>query len=302
MYQKENNNNFVKVFWNLLAVVLLLTFFSKSFYNYRLPTVSVSLPQQGKLSFTVNEDAEISYSRVDYIYAEADGRVREILVKSGDNVQNGHGLMKFEVAGTGEIIEIAAKKEGVITSVGVKEGMYVSSMQNTILYSIAELSEEWSVKVFLTEEQLEYVNSGSIVKVQADRWNRNFNGMIEDILSYADQSRTGYQAEIKFISENTEIAGEKAKVLIKTESESYDAIIPASALRKDAAGYYVLVLKKDARVLGKGYAASRMSVDLLNSDREACAVRGLGPDELVIVSSTGEITDGSDVFYEGGAK
>ena len=83
------------------------------------------------------------------------------------------------------------------------------------------------------------------------------------------------------------------------ESVEYDALIPASALRTDAAGYYVLVLHKEDSVLGKGYVAHRISVDLLDSDKTYCAVRGLPTDETVIVSATSEIADGSKVCYEG---
>ena len=84
------------------------------------------------------------------------------------------------------------------------------------------------------------------------------------------------------------------------ENVEYDALIPVAALRTDATGYYVLVVHKEDSVLGKGYFANRISVDLLGSDQIYCAVRGLPTDEIVIVSATGEIADRSKVYYEGG--
>ena len=75
-------------------------------------------------------------------------------------------------------------------------------------------------------------------------------------------------------------------------------MIPAVSLRKDSQGYYVLVLQEEDSVLGNGYVAHRMSVDLLNSDETYCAVRGLPADETVITASSSEITDGSKVYYE----
>lgn len=299
MNHKEKKRNFAKAFGIFLGIVLVLTFFSKSIYNYRLPVVSIATPKQGKLSFTVEDTAEISYSHVDSVYADVDGRVKDVLVQAGDEVQKGQCLMQFEVAETGEINDIVAEDDGVITSVGVKNGMYVSSMQNIILYEIAEVSEEWTVIVFVTDEQLEYVGRDSIVNLQIEELNENFSGKIQSIVSYADQSRTGYQVEITINSSNAEIAGKKAKVTIKKESEQYDAIIPEAALRKDFVGYYVLALKKEDSVLGNGYVAHRVSVDLLNSDETYCAVRGLPTDEAVIIASTSEITDGSKVYYEG---
>lgn len=62
MNHKEKKRNFAKAFGIFLGIVLVLTFFSKSIYNYRLPVVSIATPKQGKLSFTVEDTAEISYS------------------------------------------------------------------------------------------------------------------------------------------------------------------------------------------------------------------------------------------------
>lgn len=296
---KQENKNFAKVFGIFMGIVLLLTFFSKSIYNYQLPVVSVSTPKQGKLSFTVEGTAEVSYSHMESVYADVDGRVKEILVQAGEEVEKGQCLMRFELAGSKEIQEIVAEENGIITTIGVKKGMYVSSMQNTILYGIAEKSEEWVAALFVTEEQLAYVDGESMVNVQVTDLNENFTGTIRSVVSYTDQNKTGYQAEIVVHSENMELAGKKAKVSIKKESEPYDAMIPAAALRKDSRGYYVLVLQEEDSVLGSGYVAHRMSVDLLNSDETYCAVRGLPADETVITASTSEITDGSKVYYEG---
>lgn len=299
MEQKQEKYNFAKVFGIFIGIVLLLTFFSKSIYNYQLPVVSASLPKQGILSFTVEGTTEVSYSHVESIYADVDGRVKEILVQAGDEVQKGQILMRFELAGTGEIKDIVAEDAGIITVIGVKKGMYVSSMQNTILYGIAEKSEEWIVPLFLSEEQLAYVDEESIVNVQVADVDKSFTGTIQSVVSYAGQNQTGYQANIMIVSENAELAGKKAEVTIKKESDQYDAMIPVAALRKDSVGYYVLVLQKEDSVLGSGYVAHRMSVDLLDSDETYCAVRGLPGDEFVIIASTSEITNGSKVYYEG---
>ncbi len=293
------NHKLIKALGILFGTIMVLTFFSKSFYNYRLPVVTVSAPKEGRLNFTVTDTAEISYSRVDYIYGEIDGRVREILAETGDTVKKGQCLIVLEEAGSGERIEITAQRDGVLTSVGVRKGMYVSSMQNIILYSIAQMSQEWMIPVFLTDEQMDAVDEKSSVTVQVKGLNQYLKGIIASVNAYADQSGSGYQAVIKIISDEAKLAGKRAAVTIKTESEPYDTIIPKAALKKDATGYYVLVLKEDTQVLGEGYAAHRISVDVLDSNESFCAVRGLPSDELVIVEATDEIRHGSNVFYVG---
>lgn len=295
----NQNRKFGKVLGVFIGIVLLLTFLSKSIYNYQLPVVSVSLPKQGNMSFTVEGTAEVAYSHVDSIYADVDGRVRDILVQSGDEVQKGQCIMLFEIAGTGDITEIVAEDAGIITSIGVKEGMYVSSMQNTIIYEIAEKSEEWTVALFITDEQLEYVEVNGTATVEVEDVKERFIGEIRSVVSYASQNKAGYLAQIAICSEDMDIAGRQAKVTICKESAEYEALIPIAALRKDVTGYYVLVLHEEESVLGEGYVAHRMSVDLLDSDETYCAVRGLPTDEIVIVSATSEIADGSKVYYEG---
>lgn len=91
----------------------------------------------------------------------------------------------------------------------------------------------------------------------------------------------------------------QAAVTINNELQVYDTLIPTSALRKDSKGYFCLVLRQNKSVLGKGYVAYRIYVELLDSDREYCAVRGLPSDEQVIITATDVIRDGSSVYYGG---
>lgn len=295
----KKKKNFVKTLGFYFGIVLVLTFLSKSIYNYQLPVVMISSPEQGEINDTIAETAEVSYSHVNSIYAEVDGRVKNIIVQEGDEVKKGQCIMMFEMAGTKEIKPITAENNGIIYSIGVKKGMYVSSMQNTILYQIAEIAQEWSVAIFVTDEQKKYVDIGGTAKIEIEDVNEIYSGDIQAITPYAEQSRKGYMVEIQFFSDNKELSGKQAKVSISKSSQLYDALIPTAALRKDAIGYYVLVLKEEDSVLGNGYTAQRVSVDLLDSDEEYCAVRGITFDEQVIVAATSEISDGNRVYYEG---
>ncbi len=126
---------FHKIFAVLAVVLLALTFLSKSFYNYRLPVVKAALPRQGRLIFTVEGTSEFVYAHTESVYADVDGKIREILVDVGDEVKAGQTLM---LSGAGELYDVKAGKDGIISWMGVSKGLYVSSMQNTILYVIAE--------------------------------------------------------------------------------------------------------------------------------------------------------------------
>lgn len=299
MYQEPKKDHLVKACGIFLGIVLLLTFFSKSLYHYRLPVVSTLLPKPGRLSFIVEKNAEISYANVASVYADMDGRVNEILVQAGDELRTGQPVMRFENIETGALTDVIAKEGGIITSIGVEQGMYVSFLQNVILYRLAEKSEHWSIEVPLTEEQLAHVAEDSEAVVKVTGVQESFAGKIGSVVPQDEQGKTGYLAGIIIDSGDIELAGRRAEVTIRRNSRPYDTLVPASAIHKDAAGYYVLVLKEEDGVLGKGYTASKRSVDILDSDKAYCAVLGLAADERIIVSADGEITDGSRVYYEG---
>lgn len=297
--EERRNKRYKKIFLVLVVLLLVLTFFSKSLYNYQLPVVTVASPKQGVLSFTVEGTGAFDYAHVDSFYAEIDGRIREILVSVGEEVKKGQCLMRFQLNGTGEMYDVVAEESGIVASIGVKKGMYVSSMQNTVLYEIAEKLEEWTCYLIISEEQLEFVDLNSSPELYIESRNETVEGKIISIAGYIGQNQTGYKVNISVSLDDATLYGEKVDITIRNESMVYEALVPAAALRKDREGYFVLILQKDNGVLGSGYEAHRMSVDLLDSDESYCAVRGLPSDELVIIASTDEIWDGSDVFYEG---
>lgn len=296
-YQKKKR--FKKIFVVFAVVLLALTFFSKSFYNYRLPVVTAALPRQGRLSFTVEGTSEFTYAYTESIYVDIDGKIREILVDVGDEVKAGQTLMRVERSGTGEMYDVRSDKDGIISWIGVSKGIYVSSMQNTVLYEIAEKSEEWVCRLIISEEQFEHISMESVPVLELVDQNKFVKGEIRSIFSYQSQDLQGYIVNITVRRADASLAGERVKIAISEDSELYDTLIPAAALCKDAVGYYVLVVQENDSVLGEGYKAHRMSVDLLDSDEAYCAVRGLPTDELIVIASTSEIGDGSNVYYEG---
>ena len=290
---------FHKMFVVFAVVLLALTFFSKSFYNYRLPVVTAALPRQGRLIFTVEGTSEFVYAHTESVYADIDGKIREILVDAGDEVKAGQTLMRVETSGTGEMYDVKAGKAGIISWVGVSKGIYVSSTQNTVLYEIAEKSEEWVCSLIISEEQFEHISMESVPVLELVDQNESVEGEISSIFGYESQDLQGYKVNITVRRADAPLAGARVKITIREDSELYDTLIPAAALCKDAAGYYVLAVQENNSVLGEGYKVHRMSVDLLDSDEAYCAVRGLPTDELIVIASTSEIGDGSNVFYEG---
>lgn len=288
-----------KVFIVLTVVLVVLTFVSKSLYNYRLPVVSAVLPKQGQINHDVNGKAQIQYARTQSIYSPLDGRIKEILVQEGDSVKKGQCIMQIENPESAEVKNIEAEDDGIITYIGVRTGMYVSMMQNIILYEIAEQSDEWLCSFVVSEDDSEFISSESAVEVVLVGNHSSLEGSIVSMKSYEDSTMAGYQIDVMIQSENQALAGERVKIKIKNKANVYDTLIPESALHKGADGYYVYGLKESESILNRGYCARRISVELLEADENYCAIRGIANDELIIVETTKELRSGSDVYYDG---
>lgn len=294
--QKSRNFGKATAIWT--SILLFMTFFSKSLYNYRLPEVVAMQPKEGKFVYTAEGTSELTYAHTDSVYAETDGRIREILAKAGEQIKTGQCLMRLEVEETGEMLDITALKDGIITRIDVEEGMYVSSRQNIVLYEIAGEPEKWICSLTVSEEQAEHIRMDSVPVLHMISRDKKIEGQIQSIIGYVGQDQKGYMVTVEIRDADASV-GERARIVIEQESVLYESLIPVSALCRDLEGYYVLVIREDDSVLGRGYRACRMSVDLLESDEIYCAVRGIPSDEYVIVSATDEIWDGSSVFYEG---
>ena len=93
----NNNKKLIRAMGIFLGIVLFLTFFSKTIYNFNLPTVTVTLPTGGKLVDIVEGSAPITYADSHNIYAETDGRIKDVFVIAGQEVKKGQPLMELEI-------------------------------------------------------------------------------------------------------------------------------------------------------------------------------------------------------------
>lgn len=81
-----------------LALILLLTFFSKTIYTYHLPEVTAVKPANGKLSKVETGYGTVKWAEGNSIYIPAQGVVDTIYVNEGEYVEAGQVLfsMKYD--------------------------------------------------------------------------------------------------------------------------------------------------------------------------------------------------------------
>lgn len=293
----KNKKIYLKCFVLFLIFAMILTFFSKSFYNYRLPDVLTTNPKSGSLKFGMEGTAEVGYAEINPVYSEADGIIRDIFVKPGDEVKKGQEIMQIYMPDSKKEEKIGAVCDGIISQIEVEKGMYVSYMMNQILYRIANLSGNWEINLLFSEEECKDLQKGNTADIYLKSQDIHVKGEVHEIIPYADDNFSGYTVMVMFQLQNDSVAHEKADVTIETEKKVYDYLVPLTALHEDTNGYYIYVLQKDDGILGEGYKAERISVDLLDSNEENCAVEGLTEQDIVILAATKEISNGDHVYY-----
>ena len=406
----NNNKKFIRAMGIFFGIVLLLTFFSKTIYNFNLPTVTVTLPTGGKLVDIVEGSAPITYADSHNIYAKMDGKVKNIFIIGGQEVKKGQPLMELEpdmeqieqltldiekkrrdielltikldnvqselkkpgyesdiriaekvladkkalfdigAVSRSEVDEaedrletahmqyeqyiqqyiqsekenksdlsfqrsnaqselamlrkklaraenggILAETDGIVTAANVERGAYI--VRNDILFQVAELSNEWKIEFVIDEEKLDLFDAQSTVEVTIKGVSGILTGEIAAITPYESENQEKRKVVVIIRNSNQTLAGKIGDIKIKTERGPYTSIIPNIALRKDAKGYYILVLREENNILGKIFTVHKISVDLLDTDASLSAIQGLTIAEPVITASTAPIDDGNRVKY-----
>lgn len=295
--KKRRGSQFGKWITGFIILVIVLTFFSRTLYNLNLPTVTLSNAKQGNISHDISGSSYISYHDTWNIYPKVSGRIENIAVSAGDLVSEGQVLMTV-MTEAGEEADITAEKDGIILVIGIQEGMYVMSSQNTVVCRMASANGKWETEITISQDQFNELEAGAAATIRVDTVSDGISGKIERTLSYSGaDTEEKYTAVIVF--ESTEdLTGRQAAVTIPRQSDRFNAIIPSYALHKDTNGYYVYSVEEKNSVLGLQYIVCRVSVDILDSDDTSAAIMGVTEDMPIVEAATSELHSGMRVIYK----
>ncbi|MHC1723352.1 MAG: efflux RND transporter periplasmic adaptor subunit [Aminipila sp.] len=100
-----NNNNHVKRRINVKIIgavfilsILVLTFVSKTVYNYNLPIVTATIPVSGKLDKTETVKGIAEWADKVEVCTNTEGNMEEIFVKQGDYVRKGQPIARLSLS------------------------------------------------------------------------------------------------------------------------------------------------------------------------------------------------------------
>ncbi len=188
---------------------------------------------------------------------------------------------KLEAKRTGT--EVTAKYAGEVISVNVLAGDKVTP--DTTLAQIGVEGKGYTMLVTVTNEQSRRLNVGDQAKVN-NYWWGNISLTLTAIRT--DRSNPGQNKVLEFNVEGDVVDGQTLEITIGERSNSYNLVVPNSAVREDTNGKFILVAEAKSTPLGNRYTAVRVDVTVLEKDNYNTALDA-GTDfgyQYVITTST----------------
>ncbi len=157
--------------------------------------------------------------------------------------------------------DVTAKYAGEVTSVNVMAGDKVTP--DTTLAQIGVEGKGYTMLVTVTNEQSRRLNVGDQAKVNNYWW-----GDIRLTLSAirADRANPGQNKILEFNVEGDVVDGQSLDITIGERSNSYNLVVPNSAMHEDTNGVFILVAEAKSTPLGNRYTAVRVDVTVLEKD------------------------------------
>lgn len=186
---------------------------------------------------------------------------------------------------------VTAPIAGKIVSIDYVPGNSITSGAEVARIEVAD--KGYICEVSMTTEQARKVQIGAECSIVNSWWYSDVKASVSQIRS--DPQSQG-QKKIVVITVTGDVSeGQTLNFSIGDRSQSYESVLPKTALREDKEGKFVLVVESKSTPLGVRYKAVRYNVEVVASDDTKCAVSGLYGNESIITTSTSPISDGQQV-------
>jgi multidrug efflux pump subunit AcrA (membrane-fusion protein) len=190
-----------------------------------------------------------------------------------------------------ETSEIVAPITGTIMSVTAASG--TTAKVGDTLCTIAVLERGLEVSFSVSADQARQVNVGMDAEIE------NYWGNAAPVVKLARIATDPDDPSKKILTFSVvgDISvGYRAEIAVGERAADYNAVIPASAIREDNDGKFVLVCVQKSTPIGSRYIAERKAVNVAATNGQISAVDGsLERGEWVITTSTQPISAGVQV-------
>lgn len=188
--------------------------------------------------------------------------------------------------------EIVSDVAGVVKTINVTAGNTTDPA--TPLATIEVPDRGYIVSISVTKEQAQKVTVGSSADISNGYWGgSSMSGKLVSIRVDSKNPTTNKLLVFEVTGDSVE-SGTEVTVSIGQKSQSYDLIVPLSALRSDTNGDFVLIVVSKSSPLGNRYVATRIDVQIqAKDDTNAAVTGGLSQWDYVITTASAPVENGT---------
>lgn len=187
---------------------------------------------------------------------------------------------------------VKARTAGVLGTIGAAEGTFATGIEQIVfetggMEACGVIPDTKAVTVAVSDE-IEIRVQGEAKKqtLTVERVGKNEEGAG---VWYAPVSDSSYQSGTVFTYQYS-----------RKSKETYQQLIPLSALREAGGNYYILIAEKRPGILGESYVAVRVGVTVLDKDDRYAAVETNLPEKAKVITESSKYVKEGDRVRIGG--
>ncbi len=220
-----NSKKFIKGIGIFLGITLFLTFFSKTIYNFNLPSVTAVSLTGGKLVNTIEGTSMITYRDSYNVYAKKEGIVKDVFIKPGDKVIKGQALIEFDL--DKDYIEqltldIRRKEQDIKLS-----NMKLANLKSKDLSPQKGEIEKLHVEISDVEAEIDSIENGTYESLKKLEYEFNIDMAEKRLSDKKEQFNAGMtnRSDLHEAENNLEIAKIQYEQYIQSEKEAKNNLL-----------------------------------------------------------------------------
>lgn len=192
----------------------------------------------------------------------------------------------------GSVNQITANVSGTVSSVAVTAG--TKAEKDKVLATIEVPDMGYTLSFSVTTDQARRLRPGDSATVSSYYWGSRIDATLASIKTDPKNPLTNKLLEFEVSGDVA--AGAQLTLAIGERSQSYDYVVPNSAIRSDNNGKFILIIQAKNSALGNRYFAKRVDVEILASDDNNSAVTGaINYGDYVITTASAPLKSGDQV-------
>ena len=188
--------------------------------------------------------------------------------------------------------QITANVSGTVSSVAVTAGK--TAAKDEVLATIEVPDMGYTLSFSVSVDQARRLHPGDAASVTSYYWGSRIDATLSAIKPDPKNPQTNRLLEFEVTGDVA--AGSQLTISIGERSQSYDSVVPNSAIRSDSNGKYIFIIQAKNSALGNRYFARRVGVEVIASDDNNSAVTGgFNYGDYVITTSSAPLKSGDQV-------